>query len=111
MRVPLVVAVTIYMLIIILGLPRIPMRLVITAAGIKGCNGVCRPYPQLMTIITGFTIVSGKGYAAGYRPGWGIVSPSVDYGDITAECVFTRTGRGTGRDMFESITEERWSTV
>lgn len=32
-------------------------------------------------------------------------------GIFTAECVFYSDWKRTGRDMFESITEERWSTV
>ena len=111
MMMPLVVAVTICMLIIILGVAEY-MRLVITAAGIKGCNGVCRPYPQLMTIITRFTIVSGKDMPQAMSRMGGIVFlPSVDYGDIYSRMCFYSDWKRTGRDMFESITEERWSTV
>ena len=83
---PLVVAVTICMLIIILGVAEY-MRLVITAAGIKDAM------PQAMSRM-----------GNRFLPRWIM-------GIFTAECVFYSDWKRTGRDMFESITEERWSTV
>lgn len=106
---PLVVAVTICMLIIILGVAEY-MRLVITAAGIKDVmesavistvndnynevyHSVRKDMPQAMSRM-----------GNRFLPRWIM-------GIFTAECVFYSDWKRTGRDMFESITEERWSTV
>ena len=104
---PLVVAVTICMLIIILGVAEY-MRLVITAAGIKDAMESA----VISTVNDNYNEVYHsvrEGYAAGYEPDGESFSPSV--GIFTAECVFYSDWKRTGRDMFESITEERWSTV
>ena len=83
---PLVVAVTIGMLFIILGITEY-MRLVITAAGIKDAmesaiiSTVNDNYNEVYHSVR-------EGYAAGYEPyGEGFVS-SVDYGDIYGRLCF-----------------------
>lgn len=106
---PLVVAVTICMLIIILGVAEY-MRLVITAAGIKDAMESA----VISTVNDNYNEVYHsvrEGYAAGYEPDGESFSPSVDYGDIYSRMCFYSDWKRTGRDMFESITEERWSTV
>ena len=103
---PLVVAVTICMLIIILGVAEY-MRLVITAAGIKDAMESA----VISTIITRFTIVSGKDMPQAMSRMGNRFLPRWIMGIFTAECVFYSDWKRTGRDMFESITEERWSTV
>lgn len=106
---PLVVAVTICMLIIILGVAEY-MRLVITAAGIKDAMESA----VISTVNDNYNEVYHsvrEGYAAGYEPDGESFSASVDYGDIYSRMCFYSVWKRTGRDMFESITEERWSTV
>ena len=107
---PLVVAVTICMLIIILGVAEY-MRLVITAAGIKDAMESA----VISTVNDNYNEVYHsvrEGYAAGYEPdGESFSLPRWIMGIFTAECVFYSDWKRTGRDMFESITEERWSTA
>ena len=106
---PLVVAVTICMLIIILGVAEY-MRLVITAAGIKDAMESA----VISTVNDNYNEVYHsvrEGYAAGYEPDGESFLPRWIMGIFTAECVFYSDWKRTGRDMFESITEERWSTV
>lgn len=77
---PLVVAVTICMLIMILGITEY-MRIVITAAGIKDAmesaiiSTVNDNYNEVYHSVR-------EGYAAGYEPDGEAFAPSVDYGDI-----------------------------
>lgn len=66
---------------------------------------------DLMTIITRFTIVSGKDMPQAMSRMGNRFLPRWIMGIFTAECVFYSDWKRTGRDMFESITEERWSTV
>ena len=106
---PLVVAVTICMLIIILGVAEY-MRLVITAAGIKDAMESA----VISTVNDNYNEVYHsvrEGYAAGYEPDGNLSQPQWTMGIFTAGCVFYSVWKRTGRDMFESITEERWSTV
>ena len=83
---PLVVAVTICMLIIILGVAEY-MRLVITAAGIKDAMESA----VISTVNDNYNEVYHsvrEGYAAGYEPDGESFSPSVDYGDIYSRMCF-----------------------
>lgn len=83
---PLVVAVTICMLIIILGVAEY-MRLVITAAGIKDVMESA----VISTVNDNYNEVYHsvrEGYAAGYEPDGESFSPSVDYGDIYSRMCF-----------------------
>ena len=101
---PLVVAVTICMLIIILGVAEY-MRLVITAAGIKDVMESA----VISTVNDNYNEVYHsvrEGYAAGYEPDGNRFLPRWIMGIFTAECVFYSDWKRTGRDMFESITEE-----
>lgn len=83
---PLVVAVTICMLIIILGITEY-MRLVITAAGIKDAmesaiiSTVNDNYNEVYHSVR-------EGYAAGYEPDGESFSALVDYGDIYSRMCF-----------------------
>lgn len=86
------------------------MRLVITAAGIKDAMESA----VISTVNDNYNEVYHsvrEGYAAGYEPDGESFSASVDYGDIYSRMCFYSVWKRTGRDMFESITEERWSTV
>ena len=83
---PLVVAVTICMLIIILGVAEY-MRLVITAAGIKDAMESA----VISTVNDNYNEVYHsvrEGYAAGYEPDGESFSPSVDYGYIYSRMCF-----------------------
>ena len=83
---PLVVAVTICMLIIILGVAEY-MRLVITAAGIKDAMESA----VISTVNDNYNEVYHsvrEGYAAGYEPDGESFSASVDYGDIYSRMCF-----------------------
>ena len=83
---PLVVAVTICILIIILGVAEY-MRLVITAAGIKDAMESA----VISTVNDNYNEVYHsvrEGYAAGYEPDGESFSPSVDYGDIYSRMCF-----------------------
>lgn len=83
---PLVVAVTIGMLLIILGVSEY-MRLVITAAGIKDAmesaviSTVNDNYNEVYHCVR-------EGYAAGYEPDGESFAASVDYGDIYSRMSF-----------------------
>lgn len=84
--VPLAVAVTIVMLLIILGISEY-MRLVITAAGIKDAmesavvSTVNDNYNEVYHSVR-------EGYAAGYEPDGEWFAASVDYGDIYGRLCF-----------------------
>lgn len=83
---PLVVAVTICMLIIILGITEY-MRLVITAAGIKDAMESA----VISTVNDNYNEVYHsvrEGYDAGYEPDGESFAPSVDYGDIYSRMCF-----------------------
>ena len=83
---PLVVAVTICMLIIILGVAEY-MSLVITAAGIKDAMESA----VISTVNDNYNEVYHsvrEGYAAGYEPDGESFSASVDYGDIYSRMCF-----------------------
>lgn len=83
---PLVVAVTICMLIIILGITEY-MRLVITAAGIKDAMESA----VISTVNDNYNEVYHsvrEGYVAGYEPDEESFMPSVDYGDIYSRMCF-----------------------
>ena len=83
---PMVVAVTICMLIIILGITEY-MRLVITAAGIKDAMESA----VISTVNDNYNEVYHsvrEGYAAGYEPDGESFSASVDYGDIYSRMCF-----------------------
>ena len=108
---PLVVAVTICMLIIILGVAEY-MRLVITAAGIKDAMESA----VISTVNDNYNEVYHsvrEGYAAGYEPyGESFVS-SVDYGDIYSRLCFLlgleEEGEGYVRIGNDGETEYRLS--
>ena len=83
---PLVVAVTIGMLLIILGVSEY-MRLVITAAGIKDAMESA----VISTVNDNYNEVDHcvrEGYAAGYEPDGESFAASVDYGDIYSRMSF-----------------------
>ena len=97
---PLVVAVTICMLIIILGVAEY-MRLVITAAGIKDAmesaviSTVNDNYNEVYHSVREGEYLEDavnqgvrEGYAAGYEPDGETFSASVDYGDIYSRMCF-----------------------
>lgn len=84
--VPLAVAVTIVMLLIILGISEY-MRLVITAAGIKDAMESA----VISTVNDNYNEVYHsvrEGYAAGYEPDGEGFTASVDYGDIYGRLCF-----------------------
>lgn len=84
--VPLAVAVTIVMLLIILGISEY-MRLVITAAGIKDAMESA----VISTVNDNYNEVYHsvrEGYAAGYEPDGEGFEASVDYGDIYGRLCF-----------------------
>lgn len=84
--VPLAVAVTIGMLLIILGVSEY-MRLVITAAGIKDAMESA----VISTVNDNYNEVYHsvrEGYAAGYEPDGESFAASVDYGDIYGRLCF-----------------------
>lgn len=91
------------------------VSLVLFAVGAAGAamlgNFFLVPVAAVMTIITRFTIVSGKDMPQAMSRMGNRFLPRWIMGIFTAECVFYSDWKRTGRDMFESITEERWSTV
>ena len=94
--VPLAVAATIGMLLIILGVSEY-MRLVITAAGVKDAmesavvSTVNDNYNEVYHSVR-------EGYAAGYEPDGEGFAAAVDYGDIYGRMCFLRINNGGERE-------------
>ena len=108
---PMIVAVTLGMLFIILGISEY-MRLVITAAGVKDAMESA----VISTVNDNYNEVYHsvrEGYAAGYEPYGGSFVSSVDYGDIYSRLCFLlgleEEGEGYVRIGNDGETEYRLS--